>query len=76
MSVPKRDQSQGKRRWLDGLAGQGALALIAVFATLLIGFAIVMNTYGRRLVAEESQGPSARDGSRGGRGPGGAARRR
>ena len=56
MSVPKQDRSQGKRRWLDGLAGQGALALIAVFATLLIGFAIVMNTYGRRLVAEESEG--------------------
>jgi signal transduction histidine kinase/HAMP domain-containing protein len=41
-------------RWIDGLASQGVLALATLFATLLVGFIVVMNSYGRRQVADES----------------------
>lgn len=44
-----------RSRWFRSLALEGLLALALVFGLLLLGTFLVMNTYGRRLVAEESR---------------------
>ncbi len=45
-----------RRPRLGGLAWQGVVGLLALFSLVFMGIALVMNTYGRQQVAEQSAG--------------------
>ncbi|HWN43026.1 MAG TPA: hypothetical protein VNW71_12450, partial [Thermoanaerobaculia bacterium] len=45
-----------RRPRLGGLAWQGVVGLLALFSLIFMGIALVMNTYGRQQVAEQSAG--------------------
>ena len=47
--------SRGRQR-LGSLAWQGVIGLLALFSLIFMGIALVMNTYGRQQVAEQSAG--------------------
>jgi HAMP domain-containing protein/HPt (histidine-containing phosphotransfer) domain-containing protein len=45
-----------RRPWLGSLAWQGVVGLLALFSLVFMGIALVMSTYGRQQVAEQSAG--------------------
>ena len=53
-----------QRPRLGGLAWQGVLGLLALFSLIFMGIALVMNTYGRQQVAEQSAGKLEETGRR------------
>lgn len=57
-AVATRRQPAASRRWprLGSLAWQGVVGLLALFSLIFMGIALVMNTYGRQQVAEQSAG--------------------
>ena len=53
----ERQPAAGRRRpVLGSLAWQGVVGLLALFSLVFMGIALVMNTYGRQQVAEQSAG--------------------
>lgn len=56
-AAAQRQPAASRRRpWLGSLAWQGMVGLLALFSLILMGIALVMSTYGRQQVAEQSAG--------------------
>ncbi len=56
-AAAQRQPAASRRRpWLGSLAWQGVIGLLALFSLVFMGIALVMNTYGRQQVAEQSVG--------------------
>ena len=55
-SIAERPPAARRRPRLGSLAWQGVIGLLALFSLVFLGIALVMNTYGRQQVAEQSAG--------------------
>jgi HAMP domain-containing protein/HPt (histidine-containing phosphotransfer) domain-containing protein len=55
-SAARRPPAAFRRPRLGGLAWQGVVGLLALFSLVFMGIALVMSTYGRQQVAEQSAG--------------------
>lgn len=64
-NVTRNPEPEVRRRpRLGGLAWQGVVGLLALFSLVFRGIALVMNTYGRQQVAEQSAGKLEETGRR------------
>ncbi|HWM92550.1 MAG TPA: hypothetical protein VN493_17425, partial [Thermoanaerobaculia bacterium] len=64
-AAPQQPAAASRRRpRLGGLAWQGVVGLLALFSLIFMGIALVMNTYGRQQVAEQSAGKLEETGKR------------
>lgn len=54
--APRQPAAFRRRPRLGSLAWQGVVGLLALFSLVFMGIALVMNTYGRQQVAEQSAG--------------------
>jgi hypothetical protein len=62
-AATQRQPARG-RPWLRSLARQGVVGLLALFSLVFMGIGLVMNTYGRQQVSEQSAGKLEETGRR------------
>jgi signal transduction histidine kinase len=55
-AAPQQPAARRRQSRLGSLAWQGVVGLLALFSLIFMGIALVMNTYGRQQVAEQSAG--------------------